>query len=77
MRQRVGLGLEFLLDVERAYQTIRDAPDRWAQFTPQTRRYRVRQFPYYVVYEVQPVLVLVVAVTHTSRRPGYWEGRLP
>ena len=36
------------------------------------RRARVVGFPDIVVFDVQPDEILVLAVAHTSRRPGYW-----
>lgn len=43
-----------------------------------TRIYRLNRFPYLVVYlELTPDRVLVVAVAHAKRRPGYWRRRLP
>ena len=36
-----------------------------------------RGFPYRVVYFVQPAeLLIVVAVAHAKRKPGYWRDRL-
>jgi hypothetical protein len=40
------------------------------------RRVRVRGFPYILIFRELPGdLMLVVAVAHTSRRPGYWRRR--
>ena len=41
-----------------------------------TRRIVVRDFPYLLVYRERAGLVEVIAVAHTSRRPGYWRSRL-
>lgn len=35
-----------------------------------------RRFPYAVIYVVRSECVLVVAVQHAKRRPGYWKRRL-
>ena len=35
----------------------------------------VRGFPFVVAYRIRPDDVYIVAVTHTSRRPGYWKHR--
>ncbi len=40
------------------------------------RRARIRDFPVLVIYQVLADKVLIVAVAHTSRRPGYWRYRL-
>jgi toxin ParE1/3/4 len=41
-----------------------------------TRRARLMGFPLAIIYQVLGEEVLVVAVAHTSRRPGYWHYRL-
>ena len=40
------------------------------------RQALVRPFPYYVVYRVNGSVVEILAIAHTSRRPGYWRKRL-
>jgi plasmid stabilization system protein ParE len=75
-QRRPGLGLEFLAEINRAYQLIADAPERWRRLTRRVRRFLLRGFPYGVIYEVRENMILVVAVMHLSRRPGYWRRRL-
>lgn len=52
-----------------------------ASFSPHldgTRFYRLPGFPYLLIHlELDPDTVLLLAVMHTSRRPGYWRRRLP
>jgi plasmid stabilization system protein ParE len=40
-----------------------------------TRQLLVKRFPYNVVYRIRADDIYVVAVAHTSRRPGYWKHR--
>jgi toxin ParE1/3/4 len=40
------------------------------------RRARLKGFPLFVLYRIQADLVEVLAVPHTSQRPGYWKSRL-
>ena len=42
-----------------------------------TRIRRLRRFPFQLVYVTEPTGVLVIAVAHGRRRPGYWRRRLP
>lgn len=37
---------------------------------------KVRNFPYGIVYHVVRDKVVIVAVMHLTRRPGYWKSRL-
>lgn len=40
------------------------------------RRFVLHRFPYVIVYLVDPGEIVVLAVAHTRRRPGYWRRRL-
>jgi hypothetical protein len=40
-----------------------------------TRRLLVPRFPYQVVYRARPSEIVVVALAHLNRRPGYWKHR--
>ena len=42
----------------------------------EARRHFRRTFPYAVIYVDDPDLILVLAVAHFKRRPGYWIDRL-
>jgi hypothetical protein len=39
-------------------------------------RCRVNRFPYGLVYEVSGEEIVIVAVMHLHRRPGYWRDRV-
>lgn len=40
------------------------------------KRLLLRRFPYAVIVRERTAEVEVIAFAHTSRRPGYWRGRL-
>jgi plasmid stabilization system protein ParE len=40
-----------------------------------SRQFRTQGFPYKVAYRIREHDIYVVAVAHTSRRPGYWKDR--
>lgn len=40
------------------------------------RRYVMKRYPYHIVYECLDDVILIVAVAHDRRRPGYWMGRI-
>jgi plasmid stabilization system protein ParE len=67
----------FLAELQRALQQIMFAPKQWPASLNGTRVFRLRRFPYVVVFAEQPLWVLVVAVAHTRRKPGYWRRRIP
>lgn len=69
-----GLGGELLEVVERALDEIREAPERWPLWKA-NRSYRrrvLRRFPYSIFYVVDPDVIIIVALAHHKRRPGYW-----
>ena len=70
-----GLGDRFLGSVEQVVNRIAAFPEQGSPFLGGTRRVVLRRFPFSVVYLQEAERVLVVAVAHTSRRPGYWRDR--
>lgn len=71
-----ALAERFRLAVRAAYGRIRDEPE-FLPFVDRTyRRSRVMGFPHLLIFrERQPGVFMIVAVFHTSRRPGYWRRR--
>jgi plasmid stabilization system protein ParE len=61
---------------DRAIRTISKAPHRWPIYLAGCRRYALHQFPFIIVYSILPSHILVLAVAHGHRRPGYWRDRL-
>jgi toxin ParE1/3/4 len=80
--QRAGLGLEFLREVERAIETIVEMPSSWPLWPNVSglrvlvQRFLIHRFPYAIAYQAFPDHVIILAVAHSSRKPGYWLGRL-
>jgi plasmid stabilization system protein ParE len=69
--------LKFDFEVQRAMVQIIQAPQRWAVGPHSTRRVLLRQFPFILIYRERPSgMIQIVAVAHTSRRPGYWKQRI-
>ena len=65
----------FEREFEHGLQQIADAPLQWPALDDRHRCYILRRYPYSIVYRVDGGQVLVVAVAHTRRRPGYWKRR--
>ena len=66
----------FTDEIEAAEAAIAGRPEAWPRFGHGTRRYLLRRFPFSVIYRVESSRVLVIAVAHGRRRPGYWKPRL-
>ena len=73
---QVGLELRFINCVESSLRSVLETPLRWRCFEEDVRRCLVRIFPYAVLYSVEPDYVLIIAVMHCSREPGYWRHRV-
>ena len=73
---RPGLGERFRREVERIEQRLLGASDPGVNYHHHTVISRLRRFPYGVVFLRQNDALLVLAVAHLDRRPGYWMHRL-
>ena len=65
----------FSVELDEAEAAIVERPEAWLLSDDGTRRYLLRRFPFSVVYRVEDARVVVVAIAHGRRRPGYWKGR--
>ncbi|MGO8985855.1 MAG: type II toxin-antitoxin system RelE/ParE family toxin [Terriglobales bacterium] len=64
------------LAVSKAVQAIETAPQRWPSYFGEFRRYTLHRFPFNIVYQEMLSDVVVFAVAHGRRRPGYWRKRV-
>lgn len=69
------LGRRCYDQVEGLIRDIRRHPQQYRLFDPPIRRHFSDVFPYAVLYVDQSDRVLVIAVMHMKRRPGYWRER--
>lgn len=78
--QLAGLGLDLVEEVGRAVDAASEHPVAWA-FWPGIgeasgiRRLLLPRFPFALAYVVDGGEILVLAVAHVRRRPGYWRDR--
>jgi toxin ParE1/3/4 len=70
------VALDFIEELHRAADTIREAPERWPIGENDTRRFLLWRFPFAVIYSEQDSVITIWAVAHGSRRPEYWASRL-
>jgi plasmid stabilization system protein ParE len=73
--RRHGIGFRFLQRVEDACQRIAESPDAGSPLGRVDRKRSVPGFPYDVVYRIETQRVLVLAIMHQRRKPGYWKWR--
>jgi plasmid stabilization system protein ParE len=74
--QASGLGIEYLNEVERAVRAIAESPRAWPVVEGQLRRRLIRRFPFGILYRIEPEEIVIIAVAHLRRKPGYWRERI-
>jgi plasmid stabilization system protein ParE len=75
--QTENAGLEFLDELDRAVRLVRSYPHALTEIEPEIRRCLLARFPYALIYGVEQHTIVIVAVAHVHRQPGYWSDRLP
>jgi toxin ParE1/3/4 len=73
--QRIEVAQAFINTIEDAIYRIREFPNRYAVIEEDVHRCMVRRFPYGVLYTIEQDYILILAVMHCSREPGYWKKR--
>ena len=71
----VGLGDQFVLNIEAALDRIKLIPRGGKEVEPGVRRAGVRRFPYGVFYRIDPDQIAIFAVYHSKRNPRTWRAR--
>ena len=76
-----GLGVDLTDEVALALDTITERPMTWPLWpgvaeAVGVRRFLLARFPFAIGYIVESGEVVVLAVAHLRRRPGYWLDRL-
>jgi plasmid stabilization system protein ParE len=74
--QNVLASSEFRATVSSAIRLIAESSQQWPKYLHGTRRLVMQRFPFSVVYLDEPDFVIIVAVAHSKRRPGYWGDRV-
>lgn len=70
-----GLGEAFDREVRRTIERICRMPTAGSLVSPRARICRTHRFPYGVVFERRANEIVILAVSHLHREPGYWNDR--
>jgi len=70
------LQLRFIESIEDSIERILETPARWRVIDEDVRRCLAHVFPYGILYTIEDDFILIIAVMHFSREPGYWKQRL-
>ena len=71
-REVSGLGMKFLEEVLRSLDVIVSYPDAWPRISERARRCKINRFPFGIIYQNRCNEILIVAIAHFHRKPGYW-----
>jgi hypothetical protein len=74
--QRLGLGDEFLDEVNRHVILLRAHPRLGRLLFARRRMLMLNRFPYRLIYVQEGNLIRIIAIAHASRRPYYWRHRV-
>lgn len=72
----VQRGARFVAAVEEATTRALAFPLAGSPAELNTRRVLIKDFPFSIIYRPEPDGIVVFAVVHHSRLPGYWRGRV-
>ena len=75
--RRPSLGAELYDAVTATIDGIERQPEigATAYVDPKSRRVPVARFPYHVVYRLENDEIVILAIAHMKRRPGFWKHR--
>ncbi len=66
--QKPELGLEFITEIKEGFEKICNHPLYYSAINNRFRRLKINRFPYLIVYELDELSVLIVAIKHTSKK---------
>jgi plasmid stabilization system protein ParE len=66
----------FAQTVQNATSRIREAPNTFPLADHGTRKFTLQRFPFSIFYRAAEAEIVIVALAHQKRRPGYWSNRV-
>ncbi len=74
--KEVGLGVRFRDEIAHVIERIVEDPLLWRERSGGYRRVNCPVFPYYISFFIRGSRIIIAAVAHGHRNPGYWKSRL-
>ncbi len=65
--KRLGLGYDFLLQVDAGFKFIERNPYVFQQEHKETRKFLIKRFPYKIIYIIKEENIFILAVIHGKR----------
>jgi toxin ParE1/3/4 len=73
---RIGLGYDFLLQVDAGINFIKRNPAVHPIEYKETRKHLIKRFPYKIIYLVEEKKIVILAVIHSKRSPDLIKKRI-
>lgn len=73
--KETGLGKRFKKEVANLLDQIIEEPMLWRERPGGYRRVNCPVFPYYIPFFIRGDKIIIAAVAHNHRKPGYWKFR--
>jgi plasmid stabilization system protein ParE len=73
--KEIGLGKRFRDEVAIVIDSIATNPLLWRERSGGYRCVNCPVFPYYIPYVIRDNIIVIAAVAHDRRNPGYWKTR--
>ena len=73
--QKIEIAQAFIDSVENAIYRLRNSPDRYPVLDEDIRRCLTHKFLYGILYTIESDFILILAVMHCKKKPGYWKTR--
>jgi plasmid stabilization system protein ParE len=70
------LGHRFIASLHAAVRLLEEYPESSPVIAKDVRKKVLLEFPYTLFYRITDIEVLILAVAHQGRRPGYWIKRM-
>lgn len=71
-----GLHFKFQEELYQIITILRSSPLIGRIVEEEFRSFPLPKFPFSVVYKIESDSIVILAVAHHSRRPGYWKSRV-
>ena len=70
------LAEDFVTQLDRVVDLLRRSPKLGTLGDADLRKFPLTRFPFTIHYRIESETMVIYAVAHQSRRPGYWKARL-
>ena len=75
-KQQPKLGLKFLEEIYSSIHRIIEFPSSHPVYSNNTHKCITSKFPFAIIYQIRKNEIFIAAITHLSRKPGYWGDRV-